>query len=613
MPAPLGPARRGARAAAQTRVRAVVIVSGAMEPPAQGGAPDLFTALRLVPPHALPEVEREAEPKGTGWGGPAALAGVPEVVPNDVDPGEPWPPPRPVDPGATTVREDVITGVWPIAGSPPVPAATPSPPARAKAPEIDLADDLAAEFEALIEDESVEPAPASTRAVPSGVPPLPGRGASPARAPVPALRRPAPPPARATPRPTPEAELPSVPPLPPRAEADPGFGAFPAPGRPFEGFPPPGREAPLPATREPPRAPVRGSAGAVAGRQAVGFPGTAAASLPASRGTVAPPPARTPAPPASARAPASAAAAGPFAGLADLLEPGESGAAAPLVDLAVTAAPTLLPAATVPAAVAAPLAATAPMPGFSTVEALPAEPAPRSRAGLIATLIALVVMLVGALAWILVTKTDVFGNKEAPASAATPAAPAPPIEYGTIEIDSTPPKARVFWMQPGPAATFPGLPPDGQYMVAVTAPGHAPQIRVLKGSELEAPIVIDLDPLAEGAVPTWPEAAPPKVGRDTAKPATLELRTHTPDASLGLLVGYTPGVRVIDLDVAKKHTFLVLLAGHEPVTLNVAGRHFEEEAGGTLLYREAVTLSPLAAAPEGGAAGQREQKPAKAP
>jgi hypothetical protein len=74
--------------------------------------------------------------------------------------------------------------------------------------------------------------------------------------------------------------------------------------------------------------------------------------------------------------------------------------------------------------------------------------------------------------------------------------------------------------------------------------------------------------------------------------ATLELRSNTPGAQLGLLIGYTPGVKVIDVDVEQPHRYLLVRDGHQDAELLVKGRHFEESTAGALVFQETVKLVP---------------------
>lgn len=228
--------------------------------------------------------------------------------------------------------------------------------------------------------------------------------------------------------------------------------------------------------------------------------------------------------------------------------------------------------------------------------------------------VALSVLLAATLGWVLYTQTDLFegdvvarrdaeAQTEAKAEieAAERAQQSAKQQVGTFTLSSEPPKARVWMVAVGPEATFENLPPDGEYMVAVAAAGHQPRVRVVKGSELVAPVVVDLDPLdAEAAAavpPEIPTAAVPKVGRETKAPVTLVLRSNTPDARLMLLVGYTPGATVVDLDVSETHRFLVTLEGHEDHEIELKGRHWDETEAGELVYDERVQLRPRAAAP----------------
>jgi hypothetical protein len=221
--------------------------------------------------------------------------------------------------------------------------------------------------------------------------------------------------------------------------------------------------------------------------------------------------------------------------------------------------------------------------------------------------ITLSLMLAGALGWVLYTQTDLFsgdviGNRNAEALAQAEseladkkaAIEAKQAEYGTIQIDSTPEGARVLDVRPGPEARYDALPIAHEYMVVVTAPGHVPRVRTVKGSELSAPVVVDLDPLPAGAAaPPLPEAPPPRLadapGKDTA---TLVLRSNTKDARLALLVGYTPGARLLDVDVEQPRTLWIALAGHELHELVVKGRHYEDGPDGVPAYAETVTLVP---------------------
>jgi len=221
--------------------------------------------------------------------------------------------------------------------------------------------------------------------------------------------------------------------------------------------------------------------------------------------------------------------------------------------------------------------------------------------------VTLSLMLAGALAWVLYTQTDLFsgdviGNRdravqaevEAEVAAHDAAIAKAQAEYGSIQIDSTPQGARVFDVRPGPEARFDALPIAHEYMILVTAPGHQPRVRILKGSELAAPVIVDLDPLPAGAVtPPVPEERPPRLADQPGDVhEALVLKSNTPGARLALLVGYTPGVRLIDVDVEQPRTLWVALAGHELAELVVKGRHYEDDADGNPVYAEHVTLQP---------------------
>lgn len=329
-------------------------------------------------------------------------------------------------------------------------------------------------------------------------------------------------------------------------------------------LPPPVARAPIPAPRPP---------------------------APAARTTPTPPRRPTPVIPTAARAPMPGVGAMPRPRLAD--------AAPPPLDFPAPGDP----------AVSAQLESVA-EPSSAMLSRVAArvddEPAPRR--GMPVVWIGLTLMLGGALAYVLATQTDLLSgnviekrNAEAQAEAEREAAveqakiDAKRVSYGTIEIDSEPKAARVFDMRDGPTARFEHLPVDHEYMVLVTAPGHQPRVRLVKGSELAAPVIVDLDPLPPGAaVPPVAEERVPKLATPPSRvDATLELRSNTPGAQLGLLIGYTPGVKVIDVDVEQPHRYLLVLAGHGDAELVVKGRHFEESTGGALVFQETVKLAPL--------------------
>lgn len=221
---------------------------------------------------------------------------------------------------------------------------------------------------------------------------------------------------------------------------------------------------------------------------------------------------------------------------------------------------------------------------------------------------ALSMMLAAGLGWVLWTQTDLFAGgslieRRDQAVAAEVAAEAAAIEeerqrnakeYGTLTLDSAPEGARVWMVKEGPEATFEHLPVDNEYQVLVTAPGHASRVRVVKGSELGAPVIMDLDPLEDPrARPPIPDAPPPELGDgDSDETATLRLRSNSEGARLALLVGYTPGVKIVDLDVEQVHTVWLTLAGHALHEIVLKGRHWEETSDGALVYMEHVKLEP---------------------
>jgi hypothetical protein len=240
------------------------------------------------------------------------------------------------------------------------------------------------------------------------------------------------------------------------------------------------------------------------------------------------------------------------------------------------------------------------------------------------------VLLAGALGWTLHTQTDLFqGNvverRDAQALAEAEAernrraeeAKRRAKEYGSVRLDSTPDGARVYLLRDGPLATFENLARGDEFVLLALAPGYNPQVRTVRGAEASAPVEFELvaldDPQATAPIPEHPVPSvadartPPKPG-DTV---TLTVKAAAPEARVGLLVGYTPGVTVLDLDVRQTHMFLVDKPGHAAKELVLKGRHFEEGSDGALIYQDAVVLEPLPEpAPAADAAPPTEGEPA---
>jgi hypothetical protein len=300
-------------------------------------------------------------------------------------------------------------------------------------------------------------------------------------------------------------------------------------------------------------------------------------------------------------------------GLADLLEPDAPGAAPPVHELVDDAAPQAVPAAEPEPA--APQVATGVGP-----EPVMLDDEPRGRSFPIFWIV-LVLMLGGALAWVVFTQTDLrFGDvvakrdsdaekqAEEERAAAIAKAEASKKEYGTIAVNSDPDGAQVFMFKPGPSAVFENLPRAHEYLLLVEAPGQLPEVRRIKGTEIAGKLVVDLDaaPNPERAYPI-PETEPPEVADDADLEDTVNLEVESPDenARFGLLVGYTPGVRLVDLEAAETHELLVYKPGYEPHGIVVKGRHWEETPDG-LIYSETVSLQVAEPMPEDLAEGETE-------
>jgi hypothetical protein len=265
---------------------------------------------------------------------------------------------------------------------------------------------------------------------------------------------------------------------------------------------------------------------------------------------------------------------------------------------------------------ATPRVAPAPSPEEVTLDD---QPSRRGAAPWI--LIVLVLMLGGALAWVVLTQTDLqFGDVvakreadakaevEAEQKAVNEAAKAAEKEYGTIAVNTEPDGAQVFMFKPGPNAKFENLPRAHEYLLLIEAQGQLPQIRRIKGTEIGGKLTVDLDPNPNPDVePPIPDEAPPRVADqpNLEDVAILEIESPDDNARFGLLVGYTPGVRLVDLEAEETHELLVYKPGYRPHTIVVKGRHWEETGDG-LVYSETVSLEEAPLLPEGETEGDLE-------
>ncbi|GEM_PF-6125555 len=169
-------------------------------------------------------------------------------------------------------------------------------------------------------------------------------------------------------------------------------------------------------------------------------------------------------------------------------------------------------------------------------------------------------------------------------------------KYGTIRISSDPPGAEVWMVKHGAEVAFENLPRAHEYLFWVRAPGQHSQVRSIKGSEIDGTVTVDLDPLQNGLVVS--EGAVrgnvhPRLAEDFDAQDAVSLRLRSPDkgVSFSLLVGYTPGAHLDDLDVSRVWEFIVTKTAHNSAEIVVKGRHWEEQ-GNALVFDEIVNLYP---------------------
>jgi hypothetical protein len=135
-------------------------------------------------------------------------------------------------------------------------------------------------------------------------------------------------------------------------------------------------------------------------------------------------------------------------------------------------------------------------------------------------------------------------------------------------------------------------------MVVVFAAGHVPRVRQIRGRDLVAPLVINLDVLDDSDVevefPTVP--APDRVEPPGPEVATLTLRSHTPQARFGLMIGDTPHAEFAHVDPSRSYRFRLTLEGYADEDLVIDPDDWPDDwpddPEGALVQSERVELRP---------------------
>jgi hypothetical protein len=179
---------------------------------------------------------------------------------------------------------------------------------------------------------------------------------------------------------------------------------------------------------------------------------------------------------------------------------------------------------------------------------------------------------------------------EAPAANAEPAAPAVQPEkprYGELRVSSSPARAQVLMLIGKAPAVVRGLPVGVAHELIAVAEGRMPARGVVpadaawtdEGGTLQYELALQL---AESKKNNFQELGPTRLpqtaGTPTGAAGNVRVVTAPPGAGVYQLIGFTPDVRVENLDVREPAELLVFLAGYEPqrVTLTEGAYKLEE-------------------------------------
>jgi hypothetical protein len=180
---------------------------------------------------------------------------------------------------------------------------------------------------------------------------------------------------------------------------------------------------------------------------------------------------------------------------------------------------------------------------------------------------------------------------EAPAASAEAAKPAPsPAQprYGELRVSSSPARAQVLLLIGKSPAVVRGLPVGIAHELIAVSEGRAPARGVVptdaawteEKGELQYELALQLGELKKGGYQDLGATRLPQTaGTPTGAAGNVRVVTAPPGANVYQLIGFTPDVRVENLDVRAPAELLVYLAGYEPQRVTLTEGTYKLEEG----------------------------------
>lgn len=178
-------------------------------------------------------------------------------------------------------------------------------------------------------------------------------------------------------------------------------------------------------------------------------------------------------------------------------------------------------------------------------------------------------------------------HADAPPAASAPTSPVK-VRYGELRVSSSPARAQVLLLIGRSPALAAGLPVGVAHELVAVSEGRKVARDVVPSdaawTETNGALQYELAlQLAEGKAGSERELGPTRLpqapGAPTGATGAVRVITSPPGAQVYQLIGFTPDVRVENLEVAQPAELLVYLAGYEPARITLTEQSYKLDAG----------------------------------
>jgi hypothetical protein len=182
-------------------------------------------------------------------------------------------------------------------------------------------------------------------------------------------------------------------------------------------------------------------------------------------------------------------------------------------------------------------------------------------------------------------------SPEAPAASAEAVKSAPQPEkprYGELRVSSSPARAQVLLLIGKAPAVVRGLPVGLAHELIAVSEGRSPARGIVpadaawteESGALQYELALQLNELKKGGYQDLGSTRLPQTaGTPTGASGNVRVITSPPGANVYQLIGFTPDVRVENLDVREPAELLVYLAGYEPQRVTLTEGTYKLEDG----------------------------------